>query len=197
MNEADAPLLEPVSSSIFTAKELSRFWAKVNKDGPLPDQSNPHYAGLGPCWVWTASTFPSGYGQFRIWGGSIHASRAAFLLERGPAFEKLVCHHCDNRPCVNPAHLFLGTHGDNARDMNSKGRRNDACGDRAFARLHPERLARGEDQGLSKLTEREVQLIREIYAGGGVTHRGLAAEFGVAKTSISRVLYRLTWRHVA
>ena len=94
-----------------TEKDIARFWAKVRKtDG---------------CWLWTAGTFARryGYGQFGLNGHPHKAHRLAWEFTNGPIPEGLsVLHHCDNPPCVNPAHLFLGTRGDNTRDMMMKGR---------------------------------------------------------------------------
>jgi hypothetical protein len=91
-----------------------RFWAKVYKNGPVPQ----HIPELGPCWLWTAY-ISEGYGEFE----STTAHRTAWELTYGPiplGFD--VLHRCDNRTCVRPAHLFLGTDLDNARDREAKGR---------------------------------------------------------------------------
>lgn len=92
---------------------MERFWSKVKK--------------TETCWVWTAGTFKyrNGYGQFRVRRGDppAYAHRFAWELVNGPIPQGLhVLHRCDNPPCVNPAHLFLGTQIDNYRDMVSKGR---------------------------------------------------------------------------
>lgn len=93
---------------------IAKFWARVDKT-----------PGLGPegtCWQWTKGP-KNGYGQV-WWGGRLQlVHRVCWELSYGPIPEgMLVCHRCDNPPCVRPSHLFLGTHGDNARDAWAKGR---------------------------------------------------------------------------
>jgi len=97
-----------------------RFWAKVNKDGPIP----PKQPELGPCWVWTAGKVSQGYGAIAVTRRKqAPAHRAAWLLTNGAIPEGLwVLHKCDNPACVRPEHLFLGTSTDNARDRSAKGR---------------------------------------------------------------------------
>lgn len=100
-----------------------RFFLKVDKDGPLPDQRNRHYAGLDQCWIWTASTDDHGYGFFRFRRECWNASRVSWILHRGEIDNgACVLHKCDNPSCVNPGHLFLGTQIDNIRDMYTKDR---------------------------------------------------------------------------
>ncbi len=108
---------------VFDSHE-ERFWSKVAKAGP------------DDCWNWTAGTTRDGYGQFRPGGTAacIHASRYSWLLAHPHLAimpDQFVCHICDNRLCVNPAHLFLGTAADNARDRDAKGRTGRPTGPRA------------------------------------------------------------------
>lgn len=75
------------------------------------------------CWEWTKKTNRGGYGEFKVRGKTVRAHRWAYATFVEPIPEDLhVLHHCDNPPCVNPSHLFTGTHGDNMRDMFAKGR---------------------------------------------------------------------------
>jgi len=96
----------------MTNDDIERFWKKVDKRSP------------DECWEWKGwRTGRNGYGQFIIQGHRFRAHRVAWELSTGISPNGLlVCHHCDNKPCCNPSHLFLGTVSDNARDMVKKGK---------------------------------------------------------------------------
>jgi DNA-binding MarR family transcriptional regulator len=144
-----------------------RFWSKVQK--------------TNGCWLWTGSLASRGYGQIKIATRiSRRSHRLAWELTNGPIPRGLfVCHRCDNRRCVNPDHLFLGTNQDNMDDMKQKGRSPRYGG----AKSHK-----------AKLTESDVQAIRADYSTGSVTMRSLADRFGVTVTNVSDILKGHTWR---
>lgn len=135
---------------------------------------------LWGCWLWTATKNEDGYGQFKLDGQMRRAHKVSYELFVGPIPEGLdVLHKCDNRGCVNPNHLEVGTHGDNMRQMAERGR-----------------SAKGEGHGSAKLTEDQVLEIRGRYAAGGVSQRALAAEYGVSHTTIRRVVSNKNWTHI-
>lgn len=150
-----------------------RFWPKVDVRGP------------DECWPWTAATFPKGYGKIGRGGraaGVIEAHRASWLLAHGPIPDGLcVLHSCDNPPCVNPAHLFLGTLAENVADMMAKGR-------------HRNGVSRGEANGRAKLTAGQVDEIRGRARGGGESRAALARIFGVSWPTIDRIVRGTRWR---
>lgn len=94
-----------------------KFWPKVDKDGPIVRPE------LGKCWKWLCCTTDKGYGITNVDRHNIIASRASWIIHHGSIPDGMfVLHKCDNPPCTNPDHLFLGTRGDNFRDALQKGR---------------------------------------------------------------------------
>lgn len=134
------------------------------------------------CWEWNGWLSPKGYGRIYSNGRNIGAHCASWEYHRGPIPQGVcVLHRCDNRPCINPDDLFLGTRADNNFDMRSKGRS-----------VPP----RGESHGASKLTIPAIRLIRETPVGPNVT-RELAERFSVSRATICNVRSRKVWAHVA
>lgn len=172
--------------------DANRFFSKVNLHGPIP----AHRPELGPCHVWTAYRSKKGYGQVGFQGRVCIAHRVAFFIAHGRWPQPNACHHCDNRACVNPDHLFEGTNADNTADMDSKGRRVVIRGTRHGRRTKPHRTARGERNGLAKLTEQDVRDIRANYALCQVTMKDLGARYGVGKAAVHEIIHRRTWAHI-
>ena len=137
--------------------EETRFWMKVKSDGE--------------CWEWTGGTRAGGYGSVWVGGKSKYAHRYSYALHYGPISGDLcVCHRCDNRLCVNPRHLFLGTHADNVADKVAKGRQ-----------------VRGVRARHAKLSPQEIDVIRGVlgrHRVGGVGEF-LARWFGVSRQAVS------------
>jgi len=145
-----------------------RFWDKVEKLGP------------NECWEWKAYKTQRGYGQFKYKEGT-RAHRIAWILTHGPIPKGLLLlHHCDNPPCCNPSHLFLGTQKDNIADMFNKNRQ------------HPRY---GENAGSVKLTEEQVKIIKDELAKGTL-QRILAEKYGVARETIGLINTGKNWSHV-
>lgn len=138
------------------------------------------------CWEWAGQINDKGYGIFavKLADGSRtgpYAHRVSWELSCGSIPPGLfVCHHCDNPPCVNPSHLFLGTPADNARDCQLKGR-------------HARSAARGEKHPSAKLTRAQaVEIFRR--AKNGERQRSLGDEFGINRQTVSKIAARQRWR---
>jgi hypothetical protein len=143
------------------------------------------------CWLWQGVILSQGYGQFYLNKTTYRAHRFSYLLHHGEIPDGLVVmHSCDNRACVNPAHLSLGTPADNSKDMANKGRA--AKGDEHGTHLHPESVWRGEKVHGSILKESQVKEIRERRK----PRKQLAQQFGVSLSTIKAILARRLWKHV-
>ncbi len=186
----------------IATKTKERFWSKVDKTG-----------GENACWLWQGSENEKGYGIFN----GQRTNRIAWTFTYGPIpTGLLICHSCDvnypagnitYRKCCNPTHLWLGTNEDNMKDMVNKGR--SPKGDRNGSRVHPENLSRGkyhhlthcnratgERNGQAKFTAAQVLEIRERYATGYCTIKGLAREKGVSPRTITQIIRKTTWKHL-
>lgn len=153
------------------------------------------------CWLWLGTEGPRGYGRLSFCGRRQRANRCAWEITRGPIADGLfVCHRCDQPSCVNPDHLFLGTHQDNMSDMARKGRGrgcnpNPRRGDAHHARARPEVVARGERSGSAKVTSAMVLALRARRAQGQTFLR-IATEMGLPMNLVRCAAIGRTWAHL-
>ena len=183
----------------LSAQDTDRFWGKIQVGSP------------DECWPWLGAKDEDGYALFKVKGTMYRASRLMYLLHhRQDPGPKLVCHHCDNPPCMNPADFFLGTARDNTLDSVAKGRRNTAKGDSNGSCKHPEKLQRGETHWTRRnpdlrnkrgpngaaLSVEKVIAIRKAHAEGQVSIKELAREHGVCIETIHKAVSRTTWKHI-
>lgn len=171
------------------AKTLEdRFWEKV--------VIVPYDRG---CWIWAACRTPPGYGEIAVRVGLVeYAHRLSWKFNRGPIPDGLsVLHRCDNPPCVNPDHLFLGTSKDNSQDALKKGRLGKQSD--TFKRLWAEKwnvTQRGEANPTHRLTEETVRAIRASYQRGVFGYKRIVAKFGISHGLAQRIVSGKAWPHL-
>lgn len=148
------------------------------------------------CRIWTGCRSRLGYGELREHRKAKLAHRKAWELAFGPIPSGMcVCHRCDNPPCVEPTHLFLGSNAENTADRHAKGRDARGLGNGAYTR--PDQIRRHELNGRAKLTNAQVIELRRRYAAGSVTQKSLAEEFGVCQATVSYALNEQCWKGLA
>lgn len=150
-----------------------RFWEKVNRSTP------------DVCWEWTAPLSKAGYGQF-LWDYKMwRPHRVAFQLVKGNIPDgAVVMHTCDNRACCNPKHLLLGTQQENLADMCRKGRNSNGA-------------SIGTRNGSAKINEEDVVAIRALALTRRMTQGQIGDLFGIDQTTVSLIVHRKKWQHVA
>lgn len=127
----------------------------------------------GECWVWNKSVASSGYGQIRLNYKNLRANRASYMVFKGEIPVGMVVRHtCDNKLCINPDHLILGSCKDNSQDM-----------------VERDRQAKGVRNGRCKLSEKEVQEIKDST----ISYSQLAKKFGISKGHVHRIKTGVAW----
>ena len=179
---------------------LRRFWSKVSVKFEVNENYEPcgsqfcegcrtggHCWRRYPCWDWKAGKKGT-YQMFYTETSAVGAHRVAFFLGKGiDPKGKDVCHHCDNRSCNNPAHLFEGSRSDNMQDASKKGL--------TGPQLRPKNYPQGDKHGRSKLKEWQIPYIRALLENG-ISYDAVAQAYGVSKSAIERVGYNKAWTHV-
>ena len=133
------------------------------------------------CWEWIGSKRPLGYGVIHTGGKFISAHRLSWKLYFGEIPKGMyICHHCDNRACIRPDHLFLGTQKDNVYDAIKKHRMNPVG-------------KKGHKSWNRNFTPEEAKKIREEYKTSGLGYKKLGKKYGVANTVIRNVIKELNW----
>lgn len=166
--------LKNISQAHLTTSDKDRFLKKVI----IPDDH-------ALCWEWIAWKNKKGYGAIGFRDlGNIPAHRFSYLLHKGDFDQtKIVCHTCDNTSCVNPSHLFVGTHSDNMKDKIKKGR----------AKNPPPHL--GINHHKSKVNPKTVKEIRALFEKG-VSQTELASIYSLHTSSMHNICRKKTWKDV-
>lgn len=157
-----------------TGSPAERLWKKVDMRGP------------DECWPWKGTPGTWGYGSFWMDGRNINASQAAYIVTYGPTGGLFVLHRCDNPPCCNPAHLFLGTQKDNIHDCLKKGR--------ARGHFNPDG-GKPHPRYSAKLTPELVIEARRLW-DSGISQSEIGRRFKVNSSTIHAIVRRESWRHI-
>lgn len=155
--------------NFMTPKRTAEFFKSLNK--------------TDSCWNWRSSAYWDGYGMFSVNGKQRRAHRVSWEIHNSKIPEGLfVLHRCDNRKCVRPSHLFLGTKKDNSLDMVSKGR-------------HRHQVFHGERHPNAKLSDSVIREIRAI-ANTFLTQKQIGEIYGVSDVLVGLIIRRKAWAHV-
>lgn len=155
----------------ITERDIKRFYGSYKK------------GGKAECWEWNKHSPSTKYGQFYIKDVSVRPNRLSYYLHKGKIpTGKIICHTCDNPPCVNPKHLYAGTYRDNTNDAINRGR-------------HKYPGYRGEKNGNNTLKEKEVIKIKKLFEKGEIPS-SLARKFNVSRRCIYHIVQGNTWKHL-
>lgn len=162
-----------------TESDIQRFWDKVDRKGE------------NECWEWQGCTNNLGYGFIKINRRVRRTHRISWELIYGEIPDGLhVCHHCDNRKCCNPKHLFLGTHQENMQDRDRKGRQ-------ALKRPRSPQKT-GSGAYFAKLTDEQVRELRlRCKNEKGLSYKQLANDYGIHRQTLYRIIKRITYKFVS
>ena len=161
----------------LTERVKLRFFQKINKNPTV---------GRSDCWIWTAATDNHGYGMFSLHGrgaSPVKAHRLSFVIHKHELDDGVeCCHKCDNPSCVNPDHLFAGTHHENMLDAKGKGRLKVASKGRS-----------GEQNNSHKLTAAQVVIVKQMIEAG-VSYTKIGSAFNVSRHCIADIATGKNWR---
>lgn len=150
------------------ARAKLKFWKRIQTNTQVD------------CWLWSGCTDKRGYGVVKFLGFTRHAHSVAYELKYNILTRGInVLHRCDNPPCCNPDHLFLGTHADNMADKVAKNRH-----------------SHGETHGMAKLTALQVKSIRRLHETGNFTQQELADKFSIGRTRIWDIINNKRWKDI-
>jgi hypothetical protein len=154
------------------------------------------------CWEWQGKITNAGYGEIRNSQKYSLVHRLSYEIFKGEIpLDKIVCHECDNKKCINPDHLWIGTYKENYDYAKFKNRIPDQTGwkhteeTKKKFKFRPHADRRGEKHHLSKFTNEDVLNIRELLKKG-VTQKEIASKYGVRQTTISRIKNKDRWNHI-
>ncbi len=161
-----------MKNKLVNAKIISKFNNRVDKS-------------LSDCWIWTGGIGSPGYGIFYIDGKNYAAHVISYRIYKGNIpKDKIICHTCDNRACVNPEHLWLGTYKENMQDCIAKGRFKPIAKRRMFGETNPQCI----------LKESDIETIKRLR-DNGLALQKIADKYGVCRETIRKIIIGKTWNN--